>query len=116
VEVPNAIRQFSQPRLATNPDAEPTTRAITPGGSSRLDLVHLNAAVPGELIVDVRPQPPDRRNRLGETELVLRVQVNSDDLGRPRRYTLAVSYDGARWTGWAEPASSHLRVSQVAEQ
>jgi hypothetical protein len=96
-------------RKFTDPNAEPEPLTVEPGAAKLVDLVHLNEAVPAKMLLDVRPQPPDRRNYLDAAQLALEIVVNAENRD-PRRYVARLSFDGGHWSGTAEDAMDHLHV------
>jgi hypothetical protein len=95
----------------TNPQADRTEASVGPGAARPVDLVHLNAIAPGQVIIDVRPQPTGKPkpNRLREATVSLTLALHGETRG-PKRYEVQVAHDGRPWAGWSEDARAHLSL------
>lgn len=72
--------------------------------------MHLNESVSGKAILDVRPQPGDRRNYLGAIHLRLEVSLTAENADL-KRYRLCVEHDGEAWRGWMDNAADHFGLT-----
>ena len=95
-----------------NPNVPPAPKSVPPGDVRRIDLAHLNSAVHGEVIVDVRPQPNNHLNYLGSGRFTLELVVSGDN-ARARHYAVDVVHDGEAWDGEHTSATDRLRVENL---
>lgn len=83
--------------------------------SKPVDLVHLNVAVPEQLILDLRPQPTDKRNYMGKVEAMFVIEVSAKN-SKARRYEIDLAHHGGRWSGRAEDVRSHVTLREIRQR
>ena len=97
-----------------NPNVPPQPKSVAAGDRRRVDLAHLNATVPGQAIIDVRPQPNNKLNYLGAGLFTFEIVVSGDN-ARARRYAVVVAHDGQPWDGDHATAVDRLQIQALRE-